>query len=903
MTLRLRPLAMLAAALALVLGVPAVGAAADPPADPTAATPSATDPPSGSARRSASAITPRPRNVEERHDRAAITSTVTVVAGAEADAAALKVTRQALLDAGARQVVRGERPVRNRLTVYVGGPGETPQTAEALADLGIEGPAGLPAEGYVLGVGEDLVALSGKDAAGTYYAAQSLRLLLPERGGPGAKVAGVEIRDWPGTAVRGVIEGFYGIPWTHAARLDQLDFYGEHKMNIYVYSPKDDPYLRERWREPYPAAQLAKIEELVDRARARHVEFTYALSPGLSVCYSSEADIKALTDKFETVWDLGVRTYAVPLDDISYTRWNCQADQDKWGTGAAAAGAAQAYLLNRVNQDFIAAHPGAAPLQMVPTEYYNVTPSPYKKALAEQLDDDVVVEWTGVGVIAPVITVAQARAARDVFAHPILLWDNYPVNDYVTNRLLLGPYNGREEGMPAELGSGITANPMNQAYASKIPLITIADYTWNDAAYDPRTSWQTAISEYAGGDAKAEKALRVFSDVNHSSRINAQQAPDLAAEIERFWESEDERSLDGALADLQKSPDVLRDRLPEQEFIDDSEPWLDAAEAWGVATRAALRLVALARDGDGERAWEQRQRLPGLVAAAKSFTYTDLEGRKIPVAVGEGVLDKFTEDAAAEHDRLLGVTGGIRGLTSLPAYQGNTVARMVDGDDSTFFWSGRAAAAGDQVTVDLRKERQVGGVSLAMGKPGSANDYLRQGVLEYSSDGTSWKQLAAFSGQPVVTATAPAGTEARYVRARATAGQTNWLVVREFAVETKDAAVSGGPPPAAGSSLGAAADGDVGRVYRAARAPEQGEALQVDLGGTSEVTSVTVLQPEGGSAQAAVQVREDDGTWLTVGRVDGGYEELTVDYELASAVRLLWSGGGSAPQVAEVIVR
>ncbi|MGX1885846.1 beta-N-acetylglucosaminidase domain-containing protein [Streptomyces sp. NPDC055287] len=878
-----------ASALALVLGVPAVGAAADPPG--------------GNGRRSAPVITPTPQDLRPRDDRATITPTVTLVAGAKADSAALQATQQALLDAGANQVVRGESPVRGRLTVYVGGPGETAQTAGALMALGIEGPGELPPEGYVLGIGERRIALSGKDTAGTYYAAQSLRRLLPERKGPGAKVAGAEVRDWPSTTVRGVIEGFYGIPWTHAARLDQLDFYGEHKMNIYVYSPKDDPYLRERWREPYPAAQLAKMQELVDRARARHVEFTYALSPGLSVCYSSEADIKALTDKFKTVWELGIRTYAVPLDDISYTRWNCQADQDKWGTGAAAAGAAQAYLLNRVNRDFIATHPGAAPLQMVPTEYYNVTPSPYKKALAEQLDEDVVVEWTGVGVIAPVITVAQAKAARDVFAHPILLWDNYPVNDYVTNRLLLGPYNGRQKGMPAELGSGITANPMNQSYASKIPLMTVADYVWNDAAYDPRTSWQTAISEYAGGDAKTEKALRIFSDVNYSSRINAQQAPALAADVARFWESGGVAALDRALDGLQKSPDVLRERLAEQEFIDDSEPWLDAAEAWGVATRAALRLVKLARAGDGAGAWEQRQRLPGLVAAARSFTYTDLDGRKIPVVVGEGVLDRFTEDAAAEHDRLLGVTGTVKGLTNLPTYQGNVIARMLDGEDSTFFWSSRATAAGDQVTVDLRKEREIGGISLAMGKPGSVNDYMRQGVLEYSSDGASWEQLTAFSGKAVVTATAPAGTKARYVRARATAGQTNWLVVREFGVETKDASVTGGPPAAAGSSLRAAADGDVTSVYRAARAPEAGEALQVDLGGAREVPSVTVLRPKGGSAQAAVQVRAADGDWRTVGELDGGYGKFTVGGEAVSAVRLFWNEGGGTPQIAEVVVR
>lgn len=130
-----------------------------------------------------------------------------------------------------------------------------------------------------------------------------------------------------------------------------------------------------------------------------------------------------------------------------------------------------------------------------------------------------------------------------------------------------------------------------------------------------------------------------------------------------------------------------------------------------------------------------------------------------------------------------------------------------------------------------------------MAKPGSVGDYLHDGVLEYSVDGQSWQQLTTFSGKPDVTATAPAGTKARYVRARATAGQTNWLVVREFGIELKDGAVVGGPPAATGSALRSAADGDLDTVYRAARAPEAGEALELGLGSARSVGSVTVLQP------------------------------------------------------------
>ncbi|MFD8328707.1 beta-N-acetylglucosaminidase domain-containing protein [Streptomyces lydicus] len=848
----------------------------------------------------APAVSPTPQSVRPRADRVTVTPAVTVVAGPKADPAAVTLVEKSLHDAGADRVVRaGQAPAGRQLTVYVDGPG----AARALAELGARGSDGLPAEGYALALGDGRIALSGRDATGTYYAAQSLRQLLPHRDRPGAQIRGTVVRDWPATPLRGVIEGFYGTPWSHRARLDQLDFYGAHKMNLYVYSPKDDAYLREKWRDPYPADRLAQIEELVDRARERHVEFTYALSPGLSVCYSSDADLTALTAKFRTLWDIGVRTFAVPLDDISYTDWNCAADKDRFGTGGGAAGAAQAHLLNRVNREFIATHPGTQPLQMVPTEYYDVQPSPYKKALAAQLDKDVLVEWTGVGVIAPTMTVAQARQAREVFGHSILTWDNYPVNDYVTNRLLLGPFNGREKGLPAQL-AGITANPMIQPAASKLALHTVADYAWNDTAYDARASWGAAIEELAGGDARTAEALRAFADTGYSSSLNPKQAPELAAAVAEFGKDGAVGKLDAVLRTLQDAPGVLRDRLPDRGFVEDSGPWLDAAHAWGVAARTALRLIEATRTGHDAEAWRLRQRVPELVRTAGSFVYVDLTGKRIPVLVADGVLDTFVDDALAGYDRALGVVGRPTASTDLSVYQDNALSRMTDGDDATYFWSGAGPAAGAFVGLDLHAERPLGTVTLTMGKSGSPEDYLHHGVLEYSADNRTWQRLAAFDGKPTVTAEPPAGTTARYVRARATRAQDNWLVVREFAVAGTDrVTVAGGPPAAPDSALRSAADGDPATVYRAARATQPGEALELtpDTPGTAH--SVTVLRPQGAPAGAArVEVRTG-GSWRTLGTLSGALTRFAAGDGVIEGVRLVWRAGTAAPAVNEVILR
>ena len=46
----------------------------------------------------------------------------------------------------------------------------------------------------------------------------------------------------------GVIEGFYGQPWSRPERLELFDWMEIAHLNSYLYAPKDDLKLRARWR-------------------------------------------------------------------------------------------------------------------------------------------------------------------------------------------------------------------------------------------------------------------------------------------------------------------------------------------------------------------------------------------------------------------------------------------------------------------------------------------------------------------------------------------------------------------------------------------------------------------------------------------------------------------------------
>jgi hyaluronoglucosaminidase len=74
--------------------------------------------------------------------------------------------------------------------------------------------------------------------------------------------------DYPAFPIRGIVEGLYGPPWSYSDRLDVIRFEGRHGMNIYICGPKDNPYHRKLWREPYPADPLRQFGALVQPGNA-----------------------------------------------------------------------------------------------------------------------------------------------------------------------------------------------------------------------------------------------------------------------------------------------------------------------------------------------------------------------------------------------------------------------------------------------------------------------------------------------------------------------------------------------------------------------------------------------------------------------------------------------------------
>jgi hyaluronoglucosaminidase len=306
--------------------------------------------------------------------------------------------------------------------------------------------------------------------------------------------------------IRGVIEGFYGPPWTHAERLDMIAFCGAESLNMWVHAPKDDPYHRKLWREPYPDAQLAQLAQLVQACARNHVEFAYAIAPGLDVCYSDDGELETLIAKCDQLRSIGVRTFQLLWDDIEHDL-NCAADEERYSGAVLPSGAAQADFSNR----FRAAYLDGAPLVVCPMGYAGVGPTPYREAFGGGLDDGTIVYWTGPDIVPREIRRAQLDGAAEAFGHELLIWDNFPVNDFDPARLFLGPLRNRDATLFEGSCAGLIANAMLQAVPSKLALASVADFLRDPAAYDPNASFERALRAYGGEVVEALRALPLAS--------------------------------------------------------------------------------------------------------------------------------------------------------------------------------------------------------------------------------------------------------------------------------------------------------------------------------------------------------------------------------------------------------
>ncbi|GEM47240.1 protein O-GlcNAcase [Deinococcus cellulosilyticus] len=327
------------------------------------------------------------------------------------------------------------------------------------------------------------------------------------------------------TRYTGVIEGFYGRPYSFSECHSLISLMGKWGLNTYLYGPKNDTQHRNRWREPYTPEELALFSALVQHARDAGVDFVVGLSP-LEFHYSSSQDLDTLLFKQQQFLEIGVTSFSLLLDDMP-ERFRYEDDAEKFGTLAHA----QSWLCEQLRERT----PGV--FSFVPTEYHGKGDSPYLRELGERLPENIEIFWTGRDVCSPSITTEHTRTVSKTLKRKVVYWDNYPVNDLEMRfdpHLL--PYRNREAGVLEESG-GILLNLALQPEASKIPLITFARFVQDGEQYQPDAAWQEALIEVTG-NAEDARALELLADLARRDPLDPKGTLDnhLYPLMDAFWE-------------------------------------------------------------------------------------------------------------------------------------------------------------------------------------------------------------------------------------------------------------------------------------------------------------------------------------------------------------------------------
>jgi hyaluronoglucosaminidase len=298
-------------------------------------------------------------------------------------------------------------------------------------------------------------------------------------------------------AALGIIEGYYGTPWSWEARAQTIAFLSGHGYRFHVYAPKADLFLRERWREDHPPETAERLRALAAHCRASGVRFGVGLSPFEIYRDFDDGARAALTRKLAFFAELGVEILAILFDDMR--------------GGDPGLAAKQVDIVH-----WIAERASAAELIVCPSYYsddpvldrvFGERPQNYLVEFGARLDPAIGIFWTGEEVCAPAFGVGHLERVAALIRRKPFLWDNYPVNDgkRMSNHLHLRAFTGR----PAEIANCIAAhavNPALQPVLTRIPMLTLVESYAQGSAYEYGRAFETAAEAVAGSE--LARALR-----------------------------------------------------------------------------------------------------------------------------------------------------------------------------------------------------------------------------------------------------------------------------------------------------------------------------------------------------------------------------------------------------------
>ena len=296
----------------------------------------------------------------------------------------------------------------------------------------------------------------------------------------------------------GVIEGYYGKPWTWQERVDTMQYLSGFGFQFYMYAPKADVHLRRLWRELHPDDVAQEITNLARASRAAGVRFGVGLSPTkLHVDFGAEARA-ALERKLQSLHAMEIDFLALLFDDMRGDFPDLAKHQIE----------IVHWVAERTQQELIMC-PSYYTDDPILDRIFGQRPDGYLEELGRGLDPAVQIFWTGEEVCSREISVPHIERVSEQLRRKPFLWDNYPVNDgqRMSQFLHVRAFTGRRSGLREHLAAH-GMNPALQPHLTRVPAVTLS------RVYELGEKYQygAALREAARTVLGAELGSKVYED-------------------------------------------------------------------------------------------------------------------------------------------------------------------------------------------------------------------------------------------------------------------------------------------------------------------------------------------------------------------------------------------------------
>lgn len=498
----------------------------------------------------------------------------------------------------------------------------------------------------------------GEHTDAVFHGLASLEQIFEQRESMG-EIQAVTIYDYADQQSRGLVEGYYGYPYTIAVKKDLMRFMMRYKMNTYLYGAKSDPYHSQYWKDAYPTTLTDEqvkngwlsqdmVREISSVSAETKVNFIWAIHPGNDFTGSSTV-INDIMGKFTKMHALGVRQFAVFVDDVSVP-----GDAATHTLNANRLTQLQREIEAKWNAEGAVATDTVKPVHFVPQVYASsFVNADVRRSFFNALSTvpaNVTIYTTGWGVWT-VPNSSDLKVVKDDLGRNVAWWWNYPCNDNADGQIYPMDMYSNFYDLPAvdsnarlesnlQHGLGIVSNPMQQGEVSKTALFSVADYAWNNSGFNNSQSWNASFKAIV----KNEEVAKAYQTLSYYLRYNDPEALQTAINAYKNTLKNGNPQPDALNATMDEVLEACRllatlensetesDRL----LYTDLAPWLLKLQQMASGVKQLLAVASMSNDDNTK--WENY--VPALkdieaLETDERFTAFALEGMGNSISVSQ----------------------------------------------------------------------------------------------------------------------------------------------------------------------------------------------------------------------------------------------------------------------------